>query len=220
MIPRSVVIVGAGLAGSRVAETLRAEGYYGRVVLIGEEKHAPYERPALQGVPRGRAAVGRASRGGVLDGAGDRARARHARRVDRPPAQGRCARDPVGRDRDRDGRAGTSSSVRRAIGVHTLRTVQDAEALRAALHPAATSSRTTTCRTSGRISSASASSTWATRRNGIRSRSKAARTTSPPATSTSQEGRSLLSSRTARGRWRRSAVRSRPRLYRKPHDAA
>ena len=47
MIPRSVVIVGAGLAGSRVAETLRAEGYYGRVVLTGEEKHAPYERPAL-----------------------------------------------------------------------------------------------------------------------------------------------------------------------------
>ena len=47
MTPRSVVIVGAGLAGSRGAETLRAEGYDGRVVLIGEEAHAPYERPAL-----------------------------------------------------------------------------------------------------------------------------------------------------------------------------
>jgi 3-phenylpropionate/trans-cinnamate dioxygenase ferredoxin reductase component len=44
---RSVVIVGAGLAGSRCAETLRAEGFGGRIVLIGEERRAPYERPAL-----------------------------------------------------------------------------------------------------------------------------------------------------------------------------
>ena len=47
MTPRSVVIVGAGLAGSRCAETLRAQGYDGRVVLVGEEPVAPYERPAL-----------------------------------------------------------------------------------------------------------------------------------------------------------------------------
>jgi 3-phenylpropionate/trans-cinnamate dioxygenase ferredoxin reductase component len=47
MTPRSVVIVGAGLAGARAAETLRAEGYDGRLVLIGEEPCAPYERPAL-----------------------------------------------------------------------------------------------------------------------------------------------------------------------------
>jgi 3-phenylpropionate/trans-cinnamate dioxygenase ferredoxin reductase component len=45
--PRTVVIVGAGLAGSRCAETLRAEGFDGRVVLIGEEPTPPYERPAL-----------------------------------------------------------------------------------------------------------------------------------------------------------------------------
>ena len=42
-----VVIVGAGLAGARCAETLRAEGFEGRVVLVGEEQAAPYERPAL-----------------------------------------------------------------------------------------------------------------------------------------------------------------------------
>jgi 3-phenylpropionate/trans-cinnamate dioxygenase ferredoxin reductase component len=47
MTPRSVVIVGAGLAGARAAETLRAEGFDGRVVLVGEEPVAPYERPAL-----------------------------------------------------------------------------------------------------------------------------------------------------------------------------
>jgi 3-phenylpropionate/trans-cinnamate dioxygenase ferredoxin reductase component len=47
MTPRSVVIVGAGLAGARAAETLRAEGFDGRVLLLGEERVAPYERPAL-----------------------------------------------------------------------------------------------------------------------------------------------------------------------------
>lgn len=45
--PRSVLIVGAGLAGARCAETLRAEGFDGRVVLVGDEPLAPYERPAL-----------------------------------------------------------------------------------------------------------------------------------------------------------------------------
>jgi NADPH-dependent 2,4-dienoyl-CoA reductase/sulfur reductase-like enzyme len=46
-IPRSIVVVGAGLAGARCAETLRAEGYDGELVLVGEEPLAPYERPAL-----------------------------------------------------------------------------------------------------------------------------------------------------------------------------
>lgn len=47
MIPRSVLIVGAGLAGTRCAETLRAEGYDGDVVIVGDEDVPPYERPAL-----------------------------------------------------------------------------------------------------------------------------------------------------------------------------
>ncbi|HEY7148210.1 MAG TPA: FAD-dependent oxidoreductase [Gaiellaceae bacterium] len=45
--PRSILVVGAGLAGARCAETLRAEGYDGELVLVGEEPFAPYERPAL-----------------------------------------------------------------------------------------------------------------------------------------------------------------------------
>lgn len=41
------VIVGASLAGASAAVTLRDEGFDGRVVLIGEEPHPPYERPPL-----------------------------------------------------------------------------------------------------------------------------------------------------------------------------
>src|SRR4051794_39893531 len=41
------VIVGAGLAGAKAAETLREEGFDGRVVLLGAEPHRPYERPPL-----------------------------------------------------------------------------------------------------------------------------------------------------------------------------
>jgi 3-phenylpropionate/trans-cinnamate dioxygenase ferredoxin reductase subunit len=44
---KTVLIAGAGLAGSRCAETLRARGFAGRVVLVGEEAVPPYERPAL-----------------------------------------------------------------------------------------------------------------------------------------------------------------------------
>jgi 3-phenylpropionate/trans-cinnamate dioxygenase ferredoxin reductase subunit len=42
-----VVIVGAGLAGAKAAETLRSEGFDGRVVLLGAEPERPYERPPL-----------------------------------------------------------------------------------------------------------------------------------------------------------------------------
>ena len=42
-----VVVVGAGLAGWRFVEILRQLGYEGRVSLIGDEIHAPYDRPPL-----------------------------------------------------------------------------------------------------------------------------------------------------------------------------
>jgi 3-phenylpropionate/trans-cinnamate dioxygenase ferredoxin reductase component len=47
-MPRpTFVIVGAGLAGAKAAETLRAEGFDGRLLLLGEEGERPYERPPL-----------------------------------------------------------------------------------------------------------------------------------------------------------------------------
>ncbi|MFE2032704.1 NAD(P)/FAD-dependent oxidoreductase [Streptomyces scopuliridis] len=42
-----IVIVGASLAGLRAAETLRDEGFTGPLTLVGEEPHAPYDRPPL-----------------------------------------------------------------------------------------------------------------------------------------------------------------------------
>ncbi len=44
---QTFVIVGASLTGAKAAETLRAEGFGGRVVLIGEEPVRPYERPPM-----------------------------------------------------------------------------------------------------------------------------------------------------------------------------
>jgi 3-phenylpropionate/trans-cinnamate dioxygenase ferredoxin reductase subunit len=44
---RTFVVVGASLAGAKAAETLREEGFTGRVVLVGEEPEPPYERPPL-----------------------------------------------------------------------------------------------------------------------------------------------------------------------------
>jgi 3-phenylpropionate/trans-cinnamate dioxygenase ferredoxin reductase component len=45
--PRSIVIVGASLAGGTAAGVLRDEGYDGRLSLIGAEEEPPYERPPL-----------------------------------------------------------------------------------------------------------------------------------------------------------------------------
>ena len=46
-LDQTFVVVGASLAGAKAAETLRAEGFDGWVVVIGEETERPYERPML-----------------------------------------------------------------------------------------------------------------------------------------------------------------------------
>ena len=42
-----VVVVGAGLAGWRFIESLRRDGYEGKITLIGDEPYVPYDRPPL-----------------------------------------------------------------------------------------------------------------------------------------------------------------------------
>ena len=43
----TIVVVGASLAGLRAAEEIRHEGHTGPVVIVGDELHAPYDRPPL-----------------------------------------------------------------------------------------------------------------------------------------------------------------------------
>ena len=42
-----VVVAGASLGGLRAAEGLRASGFTGEVVVVGDEPHLPYNRPPL-----------------------------------------------------------------------------------------------------------------------------------------------------------------------------
>src|SRR5690349_19337923 len=44
---RQVVVVGAGVAGTSAAETLRGHGYDGALTIVGDERHSPYHRPPL-----------------------------------------------------------------------------------------------------------------------------------------------------------------------------
>lgn len=44
---KNIVVVGAGVAGMRAAETLRQEGFDGDLTIVGAERHAPYHRPPL-----------------------------------------------------------------------------------------------------------------------------------------------------------------------------
>ncbi len=45
--PEHVLVIGAGLGGLRTAEQLRSAGYQGRISLVGAETHPPYDRPPL-----------------------------------------------------------------------------------------------------------------------------------------------------------------------------
>ncbi|MDT7842990.1 NAD(P)/FAD-dependent oxidoreductase [Streptomyces justiciae] len=44
---RSITVVGASLAGLSTVRALRTEGYDGELVVVGEERHTPYDRPPL-----------------------------------------------------------------------------------------------------------------------------------------------------------------------------
>ncbi|GIH90268.1 NAD(P)/FAD-dependent oxidoreductase [Planobispora siamensis] len=139
---QTFVIVGAGLAGAKAAQTLREEGFEGGVTLIGAEPERPYERPPLsKGYLLGkedRAAIHVHDEGWYRDNS-----------VELLPGQ-----TVTGLDRGRyevelqDGRRigygklliATGSSPRRLDvpgadleGVHYLRTVGDSERLREAL---------------------------------------------------------------------------------------
>lgn len=128
-----VTVVGASLAGLRAVQSLRREGFGGEITLVGAETHLPYNRPPLsKSVLRGDDDVS-------LPGAeelGDHwLRGRRAVRLD-PRARSVTLDD--GTEIGYDGLViATGARPRRPAGqpgeVHTLRTIEDALALRAEL---------------------------------------------------------------------------------------
>jgi len=46
-VEQCVVIIGGGPSSLTCAETLRKEGYFGRIMIISREKHPPCDRPKL-----------------------------------------------------------------------------------------------------------------------------------------------------------------------------
>ncbi len=83
----SMVIIGAGHSGGRAVQALRAQGWTGRIDLIGLEAHAPYERPPLsKELLLGAKQADDCLLGPVVDSAHDSALQRHvatATRIDR-----------------------------------------------------------------------------------------------------------------------------------------
>ncbi|MCT9142979.1 NAD(P)/FAD-dependent oxidoreductase [Streptomyces violarus] len=134
---RTVTIVGASLSGLYAARELRAQGYDGRLVIVGDEPHHPYDRPPLsKDFLTGRADETQLALTDTEEttelGAewilGIRARALDAR--------SRTVLLEDGRTVSTDGVViATGASARRLpgdtlTGVHTLRTLDDARALR------------------------------------------------------------------------------------------
>ncbi len=133
---RRIVIVGASLAGLRAAEGLRRAGFDGELVLVGEETHQPYDRPPLskafmRGLPDGTSLELRQS--DAL--AAEWMLGRRAVHLDR---QGKRIELSDGSRVPYDGLVIATGSAARtlpeiptgAAGVHLLRTLDDAVALR------------------------------------------------------------------------------------------
>lgn len=143
MSDRTFVIAGGGLAGAIAAMTLREEGFDGRVVLVGDEPFAPYERPPLsKAYLRGEAGLESA----LVHSPASYAEREIELRLGQAATEVRPGdhRVRLGAEElayDRLLLATGAEPVRLPLrgaelaGVHVLRTAADAEALRAALEP-------------------------------------------------------------------------------------
>ncbi|ASU82798.1 ferredoxin reductase [Nocardiopsis gilva YIM 90087] len=135
---RDIVIVGAGMAGLHTAEALRDAGFDGTVTLIGDEPHRPYSRPPLskevltgKGTPKSLPLREDAA----IDALG--LDLRLGRRAERLLTDEKAVLLDDGARVDYDGLViATGARARRPrtdlAGVHTLRSLEDAEAVRAA----------------------------------------------------------------------------------------
>jgi NADPH-dependent 2,4-dienoyl-CoA reductase/sulfur reductase-like enzyme len=139
--PGTIAIAGASLAGLRAAEQLRRLGFAGRLVLIGEEPHLPYDRPPLskqilQGSWPLESERLQLRRGAYAELQLDLRLGRRAARLD-PAAK--CLHLDDGTRQDYDALLIATGAAARRLpgqpaleGIHLLRTLDDARALRAA----------------------------------------------------------------------------------------
>ena len=124
-----VVVVGAGLAGARSVQELRAQGHTGEVLLLGAEQHLPYDRPPLSKD----LLLGTAD-DSTLDGELDVDVRLGVRATGLRPG----TVETTGGDVGYDGLVLATGATPRGLGAGlTLRTVDDARALRARLVPGA-----------------------------------------------------------------------------------
>lgn len=134
---RTVTVVGASLAGLSTVRALRAKGYDGIVRVVGDEHHAPYDRPPLsKAFLTGAADVANLA---LLDGQDDALDVEWllgTPAVSLDPAE-RAVTLADGRVLDADAvvlatgsRARTLPGTTGLAGVHVLRTLDDAAALR------------------------------------------------------------------------------------------
>ncbi|MFD8632647.1 NAD(P)/FAD-dependent oxidoreductase [Streptomyces sp. NPDC059533] len=133
---RTVVVVGASLAGLSAARSLRKRGYDGRLVVIGDEPHRPYDRPPLSKEFLA-GALGEADlalEGDDEDLQAEWVLATRATGLDRTE---RAIRLADGREIRADGVVIATGAAPRTlpgtqglVGVHVLRTLDDARALR------------------------------------------------------------------------------------------
>lgn len=139
-MPGRIVIVGASAAGLTAAEALREKGYGGTLTLVGAERHPPYDRPPLsKQILTGawepeRAELRDAGTIGGLDA--ELLLGRHATGLD---VAGRAVLLDGGERRPFDALVIATGAVPRRLpgcglaGVHVLRTLDDALALRESL---------------------------------------------------------------------------------------
>ncbi|MCL6734769.1 NAD(P)/FAD-dependent oxidoreductase [Streptomyces neyagawaensis] len=133
---RTVAVVGASLAGLSAARSLRKQGYDGRLVVIGDELHRPYDRPPLSkeflsGV------LGESDLALETDGEDLRAEWLLGTRAVGLDARERTVRLADGGSVRADGIVIATGAAARQLpgseglaGVHVLRTLDDARALR------------------------------------------------------------------------------------------
>ncbi|MFC9632262.1 NAD(P)/FAD-dependent oxidoreductase [Streptomyces mirabilis] len=133
---RTVAVVGASLAGLSAARSLRKRGYDGRLVVIGDELHRPYDRPPLSKEFLA-GTLGEADLSLETDDEDLRAEWLLGARAAGLDRAERAVRLADGREVRADGIVIATGAVARTLpgseglaGVHTLRTLDDARALR------------------------------------------------------------------------------------------